>query len=44
MTKSSLMMCQSAEELKAQAQWDGAAGVSRRELLGELSSKSFVDV
>ncbi|KAK8431580.1 WD repeat-containing protein 26 [Phyllosticta citricarpa] len=34
---SSLIMCQSAEDLKAQAQWDGAAGESRRRLLSELS-------
>lgn len=34
---SSLIMCQSAEDLKAQAQWDGAAGDSRRRLLSELS-------
>lgn len=34
---SSLMMCQSAEDLKYQAQWDGAAGESRMHLLSELS-------
>lgn len=34
---SSLMMCQSAEDLKYQAQWDGAAGESRNLLLSELS-------
>lgn len=33
-------MCQSAEDLKAQAQWDGAEGESRQHLLSELSSKS----
>ncbi|KAI9847978.1 MAG: hypothetical protein M1837_001496 [Sclerophora amabilis] len=34
---SSLVMCQSAEDLKAQAEWDGAAGQSRHALLSELS-------
>ncbi|KAK8187225.1 WD repeat-containing protein 26 [Phyllosticta capitalensis] len=34
---SSLIMCQSAEDLKVQAQWDGAAGESRSRLLSELS-------
>ena len=34
---SSLIMCQSAEDLKYQAEWDGAAGTSRRKLLAELS-------
>lgn len=34
---SSLMMCQSAEDLKGQAGWDGAAGESRSILLSELS-------
>ncbi|KAF2871329.1 WD repeat-containing protein 26 [Massariosphaeria phaeospora] len=34
---SSLMMCQHAEDLKCQAQWDGAAGESRAQLLSELS-------
>lgn len=34
---SSLMMCQSAEDLKSQAQWDGADGDSRNLLLSELS-------
>ncbi|KAF2403111.1 WD repeat-containing protein-like protein [Trichodelitschia bisporula] len=34
---SSLMMCQSVEDLKTQANWDGAAGQSRRHLLSELS-------
>lgn len=32
------MMCQSAEDLMSQAQWDGAAGLSRGFLLSELSS------
>jgi hypothetical protein len=36
---SSLMMCQSAEDLRAQAQWDGARGESRTQLLSEISSK-----
>lgn len=40
----SLMMCQSAEDLKYQAQWDGAAGESRSYLLSELSSKLCLNV
>jgi hypothetical protein len=36
---SSLIMCQSAEDLKTQAQWDGVAGESRSRLLSELSSR-----
>ncbi|KAI1006438.1 hypothetical protein K3495_g1778 [Podosphaera aphanis] len=34
---SSLLMCQSVEELKAKAEWDGAEGRSRINLLSELS-------
>ncbi|KAK4451888.1 WD40-repeat-containing domain protein [Podospora aff. communis PSN243] len=34
---SSLLMCQSTEDLKAKADWDGAHGESRRILLSELS-------
>ncbi|KAF2125545.1 WD40 repeat-like protein [Dothidotthia symphoricarpi CBS 119687] len=34
---SSLMMCQSAEDLRNQAQWDGSRGESRTHLLSELS-------
>ncbi|CAO2647360.1 Nn.00g082820.m01.CDS01 [Neocucurbitaria sp. VM-36] len=34
---SSLMMCQSADDLRHQAQWDGAQGESRTHLLSELS-------
>ncbi|KAF1993474.1 glycoside hydrolase family 1 protein [Amniculicola lignicola CBS 123094] len=34
---SSLMMCQSADDLKLQSQWDGAGGESRTLLLSELS-------
>lgn len=34
------MMSQSAEDLKSQAQWDGAAGDSRHDLLSDLSSES----
>ncbi|KAI9828590.1 MAG: hypothetical protein M1826_005972 [Phylliscum demangeonii] len=34
---SSLIMCQSAEDVRAQAGWDGAAGASRETLLFELS-------
>ena len=37
---SSLLMCQSPEDLKAKANWDGAYGHSRQVLLSELSSKS----
>ncbi|RKF56573.1 WD repeat-containing protein 26 [Golovinomyces cichoracearum] len=33
---SSLLMCQSAEDLKAKAEWDGAAGNSRYNLLSDL--------
>ena len=32
-------MCQSAEDFKSQAQWDGANGHSRSQLLSELSSR-----
>ncbi|KAK1835396.1 WD40-repeat-containing domain protein [Podospora conica] len=34
---SGLLMCQSAEDMKAQANWDGAHGQSRQYLLSELS-------
>ncbi|KAK5119915.1 hypothetical protein LTR85_007241 [Meristemomyces frigidus] len=34
---SSLMMCQSAEDLRRQADWDGAEGESRSLLLSEIS-------
>lgn len=34
----SLIVCQSPDDLKAQAHWDGAHGQSRRVLLQELSS------
>ncbi len=34
---SSFMMCQSADDLRSQAYWDGADGDSRSELLSELS-------
>ena len=34
----SLIVCQSADDLKAQARWDGALGSSRHILLEELSS------
>ncbi|KAI9158675.1 WD repeat-containing protein [Paramyrothecium foliicola] len=34
---SSLLMCRTAEDLKAKADWDGAQGDSRRVLLSELS-------
>lgn len=36
---SSLLMCGSAEEFMAKANWDGSQGESRRELLSELSRK-----
>jgi len=32
-------MCQSTEDLKNKAEWDGAEGHSRHHLLSELSSK-----
>jgi hypothetical protein len=35
---SSLIMCRSADDLRLQAQWDGAKGESRRLLLSQLSS------
>lgn len=35
----SLMMCPSADDLRHQAQWDGAQGESRTHLLSELSSR-----
>ncbi len=35
---STLLMCQSAEDLKLKAEWDGAHGQSRRILLSELAS------
>ncbi|KAF8860330.1 WD domain-containing protein [Acephala macrosclerotiorum] len=34
---SSLLMCQSTEDLKVKAEWDGAGGESRHHLLSELS-------
>lgn len=47
MRYSSLMMCQSIDDLKIQAGWDGATGDSRSRLLSDLSSKppaSCIDV
>ena len=38
----SLLMCQSTEDLKNKAEWDGAEGHSRHHLLSELSSKLSV--
>jgi hypothetical protein len=35
----SLLMCQTADDLKSKAEWDGAKGHSRHRLLSELSSK-----
>lgn len=35
---STLLMCQSADDIKSKAHWDGAAGQSRHHLLAELSS------
>jgi WD repeat-containing protein 26 len=34
-----LMVCSSTEELKQQANWDGAEGSSRQQLLSELSGE-----
>lgn len=36
-------MCQSADDLKAKAEWDGAAGNSRYNLLSDLCSKFSVN-
>lgn len=36
------MMCQSAEDLRNQAQWDGARGDSRMHLLSDLSSEHYM--
>lgn len=36
---SSLLMCQTADEVKSKADWDGAKGESRHHLLSGLSSK-----
>lgn len=36
---SGLLMCNTPEQLKGKADWDGAAGTSRQTLLSELSSK-----
>ncbi|KAL7625104.1 hypothetical protein AAE478_004318 [Parahypoxylon ruwenzoriense] len=38
---SSLLMCQSAEDVKSKADWDGAYGKSRHILLSQLSSESM---
>lgn len=38
----SLIMCTSIEELRDQAEWDGADGQSRKLLLSELSSTNFM--
>lgn len=38
----SLLMCQSTEDLKSKAEWDGAEGHSRHHLLSELSSKFHI--
>ena len=43
LTPCSLIVCQSADDLKAQAQWDGALGGSRHILLEELSSMPLKD-
>lgn len=37
---STLLMCQSTEDLKTKAEWDGAEGESRKVLLSQLSSTS----
>jgi hypothetical protein len=39
-TLASLLMCQSPDDLRLKAKWDGANGESRHELLSELSSMS----
>lgn len=39
--KCSLIVCQSAEDLRSQATWDGARGRSRQQLLSELSSMDY---
>ena len=39
---SSLMMCRSADDLRQQARWDGAAATSRNNLLSQLSSASLI--
>jgi hypothetical protein len=39
---SSLIMCRRADDLRRQAQWDGALGNSRRELLSDLSSRQYM--
>lgn len=39
-TLASLLMCQSPDDLKLKAKWDGTSGGSRHELLSELSSMS----
>ncbi|KAI9755931.1 MAG: hypothetical protein M1835_000779 [Candelina submexicana] len=36
-TLSSLIMCQSEDDLRERAEWDGAAGISRQKLLSDLS-------
>ncbi|KAF3771233.1 WD domain protein [Cryphonectria parasitica EP155] len=36
---SSLLMCQSSEDVKSKADWDGARGMSRRNLLSNLSKR-----
>lgn len=41
---SSLLMCPSAEDVKAKAGWDGASGQSRHQLLSSLSSKCYFHV
>lgn len=40
---STLLMCQSAEDIKAKAHWDGAEGQSRHHLLAALSSTCAPD-
>jgi WD repeat-containing protein 26 len=37
-------MCQSTEDLKEKANWDGAEGNSRQQLLSELSSRFQIDI
>ena len=37
-----LLVCSSAEDLRSDAQWDGAFGNSRQHLLQEISSMSIL--
>lgn len=41
LTLYSLLMCQSTDDLKEKAEWDGAKGESRHQLLSDLSRRCF---